>query len=300
VLFGATVNGEGGQVQAAVVTADGEDAAGGGAEETPAEEEKVLLLADAADADARRDGLKLEMLQLGASYDRGFAATSRSREEARRVISKLEALNPEGNAALGIDGNRGGGYDGAEGGGSTATTTSSPLAGNWRMVWTTAPDVLILGANPLVTVGAIYQLFTPPVVTNVIDFLPRFHNLFQAAAAPSSSSSSSSLSVDTLVRAEVRTRASPRPGRPMRVGLVFESVRLEPIEVFGSSAVAGFLPPLAFDLPRLPSLLVGEPTKDSDAVGYFDVTYLDSELLILRQNAPGGLFVLTRVENSDP
>ncbi len=241
----------------------------------------------------RREVLKREILQLGASFDRGFGATVRAREEVDRVIASLEVLNPEDNPAFGIDGDN----DTVGGGGSPP-----PLEGNWRMVWTTAADVLILGLNPIVTVGAIYQLFTPPMVTNVIDFLPIFQPLLTSSSSPLQQAGS-------LLRAKVQTRASSRIGRPMRVGLVFESVRLEPVQLFGNDM--GFLPPLAFDLPRLPSFLVesvastlrgenGAAASSADAAGFFDVTYLDSELLIIRQNSPGGLFVLTRVENSDP
>jgi hypothetical protein len=37
-----------------------------------------------------------------------------------------------------------------------------------------------------------------------------------------------------------------------------------------------------------------------DGPGYFDTTYLDEEMLIIRQNAPGGLFVLAKVPDNDP
>jgi len=144
------------------------------------------------------------------------------------------------------------------------------------MVWTTAQDVLSLGANPLLTVGAIYQIFSPPVVTNIIDLLPRAQNLLPI---PSS-----------LLRAKVKTKASSRVGSPMRVGLDFQAVSLNPEEFLGQSARS--LPPLGFDLPNLFEL--------PDDVGYFDVSYLDDEMLIIRQNAPGGLFVLVESETAEP
>jgi PAP_fibrillin len=244
-----------------------------------------------------RNRLKFDMLQLGASYDRGFGATSRAVDEAKTVIDKLEAVNPETNASKGIDGDQ---------------PSSSPLEGSWRMVWTTASDVLVLGANPFLTVGAIYQVFDPPVVTNVIDLLPRIQNLFpipNLGRRP-----------DSVLRAEVTTRASSRPNKPMRVGLVFERVKLAPIEFLGNTGIADLLPSLAFDLPRVssPELVQAvssfasafsssstttssssQATGDND-IGFFDVTYLDDDLLIIRQNAPGGLFVLTKVDNNDP
>jgi len=131
------------------------------------------------------------------------------------------------------------------------------------------------------TVGAIYQIFEPPLVTNVIDFIPRVQSLLPPSLVPSS-----------LVRAKVKTRASSRPGYPNRVGLFFEAVNLQPVEFLGMDA--SNLTPFAANLPKIPG-------ADNDSgPGYFDVSYLDDELLIIRQNAPGGLFALVKVDNSDP
>jgi hypothetical protein len=242
------------------------------------EVEDDLLLVETQN---RREGLKRSLLQLGASYDRGFGATPRARREVDDVISQLEELNPETNASFGIDGSA-----------STSTSSTSrkgPLEGNWRMIWTTAVDVLVLGTNPFITVGAIYQIYTPPIATNVIDILPKLQPLV----------ASSNLS--SIIRANVETRSSSTLGRPMKIGLVFERVMVQPMELFGTPMM-GILPPLAFDLPRLPSSLLGGD-GGGDAAGYFDVTYVDSDILIIRQNAVagvGGLFVLTKVENTDP
>ena len=207
-------------------------------------------VADFFDKDRpEREALKQTMLQLGASYDRGFGASPKARKDAESTIVALELLNPETWAAQGILGNE-----------------TSPLEGSWRMVWTNAQDVLVLGASPVATIGAIYQVFDPPVVTNIIDFIPRA----QALLPPS-------LAMNTQVRAEVTTRASIRPNYPNRIGLDFEKVALQPIEILGQKVS---LPPLGFDLPRI--------SLPEDGPGYFDTTYLDEEMLIIRQNAPGG------------
>lgn len=216
------------------------------------------------DANEERSKLKKNLLQIGASYDRGFGASPSARKRADKLIASLEELNEETFAARGIEGN-----------------TVSPISGSWRMIWTTANDVLVLGASPIAQVGAIYQIFTPPEVTNVIDFIPRAQSLLPALI-PSS-----------LLRAKVRTRASSRRESSNRIGLVFEAVKLQPVEFFGLDAST--LPPFAADLPKIP----GTDNNDSGP-GYFDVTYLDDELLIIRQNAPGGLFVLVKVDNSEP
>jgi hypothetical protein len=224
------------------------------------------------DKNAPEERLKRELFQLGASYDRGYGASSSAREKALSVIERLEQYNTEMNASRGIDG-----IDIGSSLEDTDMNVSSPLAGKWRMVWTTARDVLILEASPLFKTGSIYQVFDPPVVTNVIDFLPRIQSLLPL---PSS-----------VVRASVQTRATLRQGKPNRVGLVFERVQVAPMQIFGMAI--DVFPPVGFDLPKLPG------TEETDGPGFFDVTYLDDELLVIRQNAPGGIFVLVKVDSID-
>jgi PAP_fibrillin len=216
------------------------------------------------------DRLKRELYQLGASFDRGFGASPSARTKATTVIEELERLNPESSAARGIVGGE---------------QERSPLSGSWRMIWTTALDVLLLNASPIFIAGAIYQVFDPPLVTNVIDFLPRAQSLFPPDVVPNS-----------LLRAKVLTKASPRQSMPNRVGLVFEKVQIQPLQVLGMEL--DMVPPLAFNLPKLPGTDYTEASPSSP--GFFDVTYLDTELLIIRQNAPGGLFVLLKVDSIDP
>lgn len=229
-----------------------------------AEEAEIERILDCStDKNAPEERLKRELFQLGASYDRGYGASSRANEKANSVIERLEQYNAESNASRGIEGLQ------------DIDMTLSPLAGSWRMVWTTARDVLLLEASPVFKTGSIYQVFEPPVVRNIIDFIPRIQSLLPL---PSS-----------LVRATVQTRANMREGKPNRVGLVFESVEVAPLEIFGMAI--DVFPPLGFDLPKLPG------TDEADGPGYFDVTYLDDELLVIRQNAPGGLFALVKVDS---
>jgi hypothetical protein len=79
--------------------------------------------------------LKRQLYQLAASFDRGFGATPRSRKEADDIIQQLSEINPTKDASRGIDG------VGAYG-------EEVPLKAIWRMVWTTAFDVVSLGASP--------------------------------------------------------------------------------------------------------------------------------------------------------
>lgn len=101
---------------------------------------------------------------------------------------------------------------------------------------------------------------------------------------------------------------------PNRVGLVFEGLKLQPIELLGQRV--DNLPPLSVDftfpqnivrrladfVPGLDSLGLGGGGGEAsaDAPGYFDVEYLDDELLIIRQQAPGGRFALVKVDSCDP
>lgn len=238
-------------------------------------------------AESNAEDLKRKLYQLAASYDRGFAATPKARSEANEIIEQLAAVNPTENAARGIDGDD---FSG-----------DVPLRATWRMIWTSAFDVVSLGASPIAAPSAIYQQITdPPIATNIIDFIPRAQTFFPSSSVPSS-----------LLRAEVTTRASSRKGSANRVGLVFEGVKLQPIEFLGQKV--DNLPPLSVDLTwqqdlidQIASFVPGlenfssEGKDDVDAPGYFDVEYLDDELLIICQQAPGGRFALVKVDNCDP
>ena len=79
---------------------------------------------------------------------------------------------------------------------------------------------------------------------------------------------------------------------PGRVGLVFNSVSLQPVEVLGVAADA--LPPLGVNFPKIPG------ADGTSGPGYFDILYLDKNMLIYKQNDPGGYFVLTKVDDCYP
>ena len=229
--------------------------------------------------------LKSQLLRLAASYDRGFGASKEARQQAETIIRSLEQCpNASSNSAstILIDNNNN----------NNNNHASPSLLGTWRLIWTTALDVLSLQASPFFTAGAIHQVFERSsdsnhavqqqgVVTNVIDFEPRVELLFPGSRK-------------SMIRALVTTRAcEPAVRHPNRVGLVFETVTLQPQKLWGLDTSSS-LPPLQLNLPRLPESFV-------TATGYFDVIYLDAELLIIQQNAPGGLFALLRVDSlNDP
>jgi len=248
-----------------------------------------------------RTDLKKQLYKLSASYDRGFGATPTARDEAEDIITQLAAVNPTHNPARGIDGD------------GTAGEDDIPLKGIWRMIWTSAYDVVSLGASPISTTSAIYQdISKPPVAINIIDFIPKSQSILP-----------SSLSPPSLLRAEVATRASSRNvSTNDRVGLIFEGLKLQPIELLGQKV--DNLPPLSIDftwqrtlveklielVPGLDKSSFGFSDEGSeevspDAPGYFDIPYVDNELLVIRQQSTpvqgtGGVFALIKVDSCEP
>lgn len=148
--------------------------------------------------------LKARALALCAGCDRGFGASTRDRELVEAALDDLAAFFEPG---------------------STEGFPDCRLKKNWRLVYTSAPDVSPLNSNPFAQVNAIFQDATDlPVIVNIIDATPRVP--FQ---------------LDATSRLEVFTRATVQG--PDRVGLTFERVELRPF----------LLPPLALDLPRASS-----------------------------------------------
>lgn len=148
-------------------------------------------------------------------------------------------------------------------------------------------DVLSLGGNPFTIVQGIYQDIKPSgEITNIIDLAPRLQSLLPQSL----------LGKGSTLRARVGTVGRARGDA--RVGLTFSSVELRPKSVFSSNRLAARLPALKLNIPVLRK--VG---ADIDAAfnssGYFDVMYLDEDLLIIRQNEPGGVFVSVRERDSE-
>lgn len=148
--------------------------------------------------------VKARALALCAGCDRGFGASTRDRELVEAALDDLAAFFEPG---------------------STEGFPDCRLKKNWRLVYTSAPDVSPLNSNPFAQVNAIFQDATElPVIVNIIDATPRVP--FQ---------------LDATSRLQVFTRATVQG--PDRVGLTFERVELRPY----------LLPPLALDLPRASS-----------------------------------------------
>ena len=115
-----------------------------------------------------------------------------------------------------------------------------------------------------------------PTIMNVIDQQPRVQSLFPSNFP------------QTVLRSEVTTRASIRTDT--RVGLEFKALGVAPIEVLGLDAK--FVPPLKLNFPKLPDSF--------QEAGYFEILYLDEDLLVIEQGQGGsaaGVFAATRVDD---
>lgn len=249
----------------------------------------AALILDCAILDAN-EALKREIIALAASFDRGFGATPAAIQSVDRLLDRLELANRDSMTTSAADlftptriCNNNNNNQNQPAAPQPPTPT---ILGKWRMIWTTAFDVLSLNLSPISKVSAIHQIYEETAVINVIDLLPRISSVL--------------FPTQNRLRAVVTTRPNPyynnnknnnnsSPYPPPRIGLTFQRVELQPLEVFGWDGRS--LPPLAWNLPKLPG---------TDSTGYFDVTFLDEDLLIIRQNAPGGRFVLLRVNDLEP
>ena len=223
--------------------------------------------------------LKSKLFAACAAADRGFAASPADRQEIEALLDELSPLSPTDEPTRGL----------AEG------AADAPLRKCWRLVYTSASDVSTLAANPLASLGGIYQDARElPVVVNVIDSFPRLlANLPPDAASK----------LATTTRLRVQTRARPRSAT--RVGLSFERVGAEQLAILGQE-VPDWLPKPKVDLPQLGLDVqrrifnVGDDEDPRDAASnpaFFDVQFLDDELLVIKQGSPGGMFAAVAVDD---
>ena len=90
---------------------------------------------------------------------------------------------------------------------------------------------------------------------------------------------------------------------------------MQPLSLLGQS-IPTSLPSLSASLPQkflydavdAASALFGATKSTStsntnvdglDALGFFDVAYLDADILVIRQNQPGGMFISSRLPGAD-
>mmetsp|Transcript_44309 Transcript_44309/g.87224 ORF Transcript_44309/g.87224 Transcript_44309/m.87224 type:complete len:303 (-) Transcript_44309:82-990(-) len=243
--------------------------------------EYVSAANDAGANEAKAAVLKSKIFAACATSDRGFAASPSDRAAIEALLAEISPLSPTAVPSSGV---------------APEDEAYAPLRACWRLVYTSASDVSTLGANPLVAVGGIYQDARDlPVIVNVIDVFPRaLQNLPPGPFAAS---------LATSARLSVRTRARPRSAT--RVGLTFEAVEVEPLSILGNTPPSWLPSPPKLDFPTLGKDLQRQifgvdadvdPRDAPENPGYFDVTYLDDDFLVIQQGAPGGMFAAVKVE----
>ena len=223
------------------------------------------------------EAIKSDLFALAASCDRGFGASISDTKKAATLIEKLRILNPTEKPTINIYPNNNN---------QTANATSgdlaAPLEGVWKLVYTTAFDVVSLAASPLTLLQGIYQVISRDGRSaNVIDIAPRLQAALPQFLVGEGLST---------VRLIVGTASSARSDT--RVGLSFKSIKVQPLSFLGRRTNVDFLPQFTSILPQA-AILGGR-----DGPGYFDILYLDYNCLIIAQNSPGGIFVNVRSDEN--
>lgn len=223
--------------------------------------------------------IKSDLFALAASCDRGFGASISDTRKAATLIEKLRLLNPTENPTINLYPNNSNQTANAT---SEINSNPAPLEGVWKLVYTTAFDVVSLAASPLTLLQGIYQVISRDGRSaNVIDLAPRLQAALPQFLVGEGIST---------VRLIVGTASSARSNT--RVGLTFKSITVQPLSFLGRRTNVDFLPQFSSILPQA-ALLGGR-----DGPGYFDILYLDYNCLIIAQNSPGGIFVNIRSDEN--
>lgn len=243
-------------------------------------------------AAAAASSTKEQLLAACASCDRGFGAARADRDRVEELLARLVAANPPNNPTAGLFPN------------NATADTPCPLQGVWRMVYTDAYDVLSLAASPFTLLQGIYQVIDADGQSvNVIDITSRLVPLLPSGLAKS---------LESVLRLKVRTASKARSST--RVGLRFQSIKVQPLTLLGqvvpdALSLAAALPQKTlYDAADAVSAafgasggekISGAASEALDSIGFFDVVYLDSDLLVIRQNQPGGCFISSRLPGAD-
>mmetsp|Transcript_13372 Transcript_13372/g.28265 ORF Transcript_13372/g.28265 Transcript_13372/m.28265 type:complete len:286 (-) Transcript_13372:671-1528(-) len=209
--------------------------------------------------------LKDDLIALSEKTRRGFSASKKDRDEARRIIDQLSKLSPSVEPASSY----------YENGGTNEGVT---VAGQWTLIYTDAPDITTLDAGPFsaAKLGRIGQDCNPPYIKNVIEW----RKPDWAASLPFSGSESSK------VLQKVCCEASASPDKPQSVDL-----KLLGLEIQGAYDDEGgesndrrglgesLLNGPAFFFNENPINLRGPLTAP---FGKFDILYLDSDMRITK------------------
>mmetsp|Transcript_47947 Transcript_47947/g.113006 ORF Transcript_47947/g.113006 Transcript_47947/m.113006 type:complete len:311 (+) Transcript_47947:103-1035(+) len=208
---------------------------------------------------ATPEELKRQFLVAAAGANRGLAA---AKEQRRALLDLVEALE-------GVQSEKSGGV---------APNDDPELLGRWRLLFTSAFDVLSLGAIPLVLPGQIFQNVYERdgegmlTVDNVVELSP--------ATEPILSAMSFGSTLQLVVTARGVKQGTDQ------VGISFEKSRLQPLSLMGQD-VSALFPPL--DVPlELPQDV--RTATDIMAQGSIRTTFLDEDMRIARGAAGNGLY----------
>ena len=137
--------------------------------------------------------------------------------------------------------------------------TEAPIVGAWQMVYTTAFDVLSLGASPFTLLQGIYQvIYANGTSVNVIDLAPRLQAIIPVQLQMDRD-------LTSTLRARVFTTAKARSDD--RIGLTFKKVAVSASK-FLNFDVSKF-PKFGVTFPTSTKIGAGSDTSDTDP-GYFD------------------------------
>ncbi len=229
--------------------------------------------------------IKDELLELASITNRGFSASRKQKDEARKLCDKLRTVNPTQEPLYPY-------Y--AE---SEKLSGEPSLAGKWTLVYTDAPDITTLDSGPLsaAKLGRIGQECDPPLIKNVIEWLkPDW-----AANLPFSTGAGKS-----RVLQKVCTEASASPSNPFRANLKVVGLDLVG-DTDGNSGNEGTdeNKPSFGPFPESPAkffednpLELRGPLKTP--FGSFEVLYLDEDLRIIK-TYQGFLAVNTRQKSGE-
>ena len=172
----------------------------------------------------KRQELNSRLFSLSAVCDRCFASSPSDRNTISNIVTELTNASPIASPSYGLYPNN-------------FTTSPCPIEGKWRLVYTTALDVLSLNASPVTLLQGIYQVIGSSLSFNIIDLAPRIQSAFPPAL----------IGLGSTLRLKVYTSVYART--PTRVGLKFLSVEVKPITAFGMRTE--YLPPLRAPLPQV-------------------------------------------------
>eukprot|EP00640_Fibrocapsa_japonica_P002649 CAMPEP_0113944118 /NCGR_PEP_ID=MMETSP1339-20121228/30647_1 /TAXON_ID=94617 /ORGANISM="Fibrocapsa japonica" /LENGTH=249 /DNA_ID=CAMNT_0000949193 /DNA_START=192 /DNA_END=940 /DNA_ORIENTATION=- /assembly_acc=CAM_ASM_000762 len=203
-----------------------------------------------------RDSLKRDLIKTCSGTNRGLTTTNEEKTKIFDLLERLEELNPNPNPCDGL-------LDG-----------TSPLEGEWQLLFTNALDVLSVGIVPAVYVGQVYQNvnYDGSEITNIIDLQPGLAPVLNPLIGSS------------VARLKVRARGKVESSK--RIAINFLSSELQPQTLLGRDITGLF--------SSLPPLKVEFPTQAPQPFGYVDTTYVDDEMRVARSLGEN-LFVLIKV-----